>query len=512
MKVIILIIQLHFVFFAVAQSDSITVNSTVKVLAPAGSKIKTKTIIFGKEYTFTDLLCGIPEISSDKSAVLVTKSHDYSTKGIFFNFDLDKGKSIWNTKKSLNASILIDSNTLFLGDKNGFLKLENDTGKELYSKNATLLHISKKNNLALARSDAGALSKQILIYSINNGKLISNFFVENKNALEYVYHNSNGDMLVSCGELIYINHRNEVVWRHTQKTKKTYTAKIIGDILTAGILASFNDYIMLSIEPYTLNGLRSNPLFDNNKIYTASYKKLECLSLNGTIIWSIDLEEGLSNWSKIFIRGDKLYMLNTGIAVYGGKFTYYGDVQLSYYDTSTGKRLGVNRLESDDEDIKIVDYKIDSNYLFTVMNNGISVFNLDNGVRFLKKTIQELKCEALVSIDSNRYYIRENNGFKLWKDDSSYLTINTKSKTILLFDKNLKLINKASNKHLFKILLSYHVFHFIEDENFMYVLDRGDVVAKFKRGLQYKIHNDKLYIRYERSLMTINLNEALLDK
>ncbi len=234
-------------------------------------------------------------------------------------------------------------------------------------------------------------------------------------------------MLLLCEGLHLINIKTGEGWDYTINTpgeaasyvaRNTYIPSGYG-----GALGALFEYLVVELVAHAIdNSIKnqltweptnsygnSNFIVDNDCIYIANMHRLSCLGLDGVDVLTYPLPEELTSSSSIFLRDDKLYLLNEGTLQQWNNPTKKGKPYLACFDAATGKNLFISLYA---KAAKVKSSFIDNEYLHVMLKKNVISYSLKNG---------ELHNE--INLDKEQYKSRflPPNFYGIKRADSTYV-------------------------------------------------------------------------------------------
>ncbi len=124
----------------------------------------------------------------------------------------------------------------------------------------------------------------------------------------------------------------------------------------------------------------SNVLFEDSCYYVADRRCITCLDKQLSVCWSTELPDKKSSHSKLFVYGDKLYMLNFGYALRNGdRKVKNGRPFIACYDKKTGKEIYFNQLTTKKDMIEDA-YISDDEAIYMLFDDGLAYQHLTDSV------------------------------------------------------------------------------------------------------------------------------------
>ena len=274
-------------------------------------------------------------------------------------------------------------------------------------------------------------------------------------------------LLVAASGLHAIRPRSGVVWSYPLST-----ATVVSKALTYSLVNQNSAIRRVSKIIKTLDDdvrvteLASNILVDNNVVFFAAREKMIAVTMEGKLLWELDLKG--YPVSKMFLskRGSSLMLINFGLARYGENYVTHGSPFAMNVDPQTGVVKYHNALTGIEN---LVDFSNDGKLLiFAGKNTILEVKEGSNQVDTL--ILDGAKYGNFAEfIDGNIYYA-EREGF--------YVPLN-----------------------------------FINSDNIYFRVDNNKVYGLDKNGFNYSFHYTDIYKlekRFDDKLILLSQNKSLV--
>lgn len=442
--------------------------------------------------------------SLENSKVLVV------TKNQINAIDLENGEVIYSIYSKASLFVTYDSLYIYIFSEKEFQVYDIETGSLAADIYGVFKCFIKHKNLAIFESPEEKHS--FMVHDLNNFEKVSEFNFDREEPIFEALQIGDNTIL-NWGGLVMLDNNMKSIWSYDQKSRKTYSEKIIMESVATFATAAISPLSLIYIppldnNPYQLYKLNSNIISYKDNFYRASLESIDAIDSNGKKIWSTPLGPKYMSTSILFQYNEKLILLNTGTAINNGSKVYHGETCLSTYDIYTGKQLGFNKLQNS-FNTKIMEFKVKDNELITIQNDGLSFFNLESGVRFKYKDSKQLKAYNLKYFDNNKFYLDEGKMLLPWNTDSTQLCISYGSGKVLLTDQNLNVIKKQDRSKLCVKLGSYKEGDLMICDNYINLVKNSQKIALLPKGEFNLIQDDHLIIIQDKKIIKISLENLL---
>lgn len=181
------------------------------------------------------------------------------------------------------------------------------------------------------------------------------------------------------------------------------------------------------MDPGFFSGIKSNVVVKENKIYVADAKFVYCLDDKLNLIWGTPLPEKKTSVSRLYIKGDKVELLNGGFAYLSTETYNVGHAFAATFDVNTGKQLTMTDISVKGD---VIDIHLNGNKGFFLTDNG-SLAVVDDMANAEVRYIQNKDLKGTTDILDTEVYIRDNNNMKgLVTGECRMLLVNKKGQYI----------------------------------------------------------------------------------
>ena len=493
-------------FTTFSQVDNV-IYKTRTTHVDVGQIFLTRKMINGTIYNFKNSLKSISTID-DEYLLLSFKNKHYSFHPVtgLVEYEIEAPHNL----------LYSDSSFIYKIEKGNFELFDKKNGTNTNTISGTLKFLDSNTGLGIFKDNFN--ENKYHVHNINQFFELSSFESKIKEPINEIIKLPSGKLLLNWGGMTLLDENKNILWSYEQKSKKTYSEKIIFEIFAAaattaasfGLAAGASNLRIfytptLYNDPYILYKLHSNIVSNKDNFYRASFERIDCIDTLGQQIWSTPLSTTYESTSKLFQFGEKLILLNTGTAINNNSTIYYGETCLSTFDIKTGKQIGFNKLQAS-HNTKINDFKVNGNELIALQNNGISAFNLESGVKFKHKASTELKSYNLKYFSADKYYLNGAKTMIPWKEDEDQYCINYGSDKLLLLNQDFKVIKKEQIKNLCCKIGQYQNYEIILCENLIYFVSEGQKIAMFNKGDAHQIVGKSFIISKDDNLFVVDLS------
>ena len=297
--------------------------------------------------------------------------------------------------------------------------LNSENGEKLWDIRYAFYHINSKNNVGVGykiSSMDGSLSQTLEGINMDNGQQIWKRQIGNQYGWNNIFYINDTTLLVSAAGLHTLNIKNGTGWdAETVTGNKDYSGTVAKNVLSvaAGLLTGT---FAISTGSNLTRDLCSNILTDKKSYYFASQQKIENIDTLGKVVWSTSLPVNMGSKSTIFLKGNKVYMLNKGYGIRGiDNPVPYGKPFFACFDKNTGKDI-FNVVLSEEKKSAITSNILRDSSLFVTISNKIIEISIESGKIIREKSLKSDKVTGNINFIGDQVYIR--------KPDSSFVSLN----------------------------------------------------------------------------------------
>lgn len=262
-------------------------------------------------------------------------------------YSLETEKELWSIRFKIGVEHFktIDSGILVFDDSSKKTKLyDYQSGKILNKYKVLPTLIDEKADLIIGYQGKG--NDKLLGYRISTGEQLWKTKIEKNygdqwrliKRLDSITEIVHGDHLWKLNLLT--GDRQEYKLRRRIFDKKTNALNVGVTVLSVGLGVPVN------YNASYFEDLGSDVLLDGeDRMYVADRDAVTCLDNDLNEIWSYSLPEGIGSQSVLYVRGDTLDMLNSGIGTnFRGEKAKVGKPFFASFDKTTGRNINILRL------------------------------------------------------------------------------------------------------------------------------------------------------------------------
>lgn len=498
-----------------SQSTNIKVLKNKKVI---GENFLTHSEISAIVYSFPD---NIYRSQIDTSSDLLTiQLRGLSKNGKWMKnngkvvlYDLINNNVKWSRNINYNTTHLQQLNNTIIyifSERSYCLNIEN--GENQWVVNDNIYFADPKYNIGFGYKykSLGGYTNTLEGINLTKGNITWQKNIEREYGWNDILYLNDSIVLIVAAGLHAINIKNGTGWDYIAITgKKDYkeTAAVNALGIAAGLLSGT---YLIATGHNLVRDLISNVLIDSTDIYFASKEKLAKIDKeNGNIIWSYPIPDNLTSKSSIFLKNNKIYMINYGYAFMGYKRLNFGTPFIACFDKTTGKQDFFSIIFKKKD--PILGFRVQDDTISLAFKESISKYNMYNGSRIAEKNINIEKTGDLKYFVGNYVYIESNDSaFTSLLDvnpTNSYV-FTTSGKT-LMFNNQLQITDSLNYDRLYVHYLTTKNYKFIGKENETIVLNNENrKIARLNitRKNTMLIENT-LYVIQENNILKIELSE-----
>lgn len=186
-----------------------------------------------------------------------------------------------------------------------------------------------------------------------------------------MYLPESGNYLVWTDELMIINPQEGVVKRLTVNTGR-YGVPV--GVSKRDIRTDHGNDADYAFTPYVdrgyYTGIKSNVIFNDDKIYLADGEDLYCLDDNLNVLWFAQLPLKETSAMHIQLNDDRITLMSSGLAYLEGCKYEVGKPFVAEFDADNGKQIFIKNINVDG---KILDAYLGNEKAFYLTSNGLEV-------------------------------------------------------------------------------------------------------------------------------------------
>lgn len=257
-----------------------------------------------------------------------------------------------------------------------------------------------------------------------------------------------------------------------------------------------------------LQGLHSEVLQIDNDLIYASAKEIIRISENGKIKWESELDKDKTGKTSLFIKDQKLYLINHGIGYVAQQKIFYGKPYIAAFDINTGNLIFRN--EFDFRQDNIISFLFSENELILSFASKIISFDLKTGKTIAENEIK-IPRDWVTNLLGYTYYIRSGDMFHELNDDSNFTYALTAKGRLLKFNKQLEITTNENDSNLYYYFAVYNGNTLLSNNKEAIIINQeGHVVASFNASRTHFFLRDKLYMLNKNELTVYDIEDMQL--
>lgn len=499
-------------------TDTVRVNEIV-----IGRNFIADSTVAATEYVFPE---NIYDWAVDDSAKMATfqlrgtktrgGGDELNDNGNVFRYDLRDNRIKWNREINFNKAYLDCYDTLLIETNNyQSSSLNNDTGENGWKTKNTIEYVSLKTGIGVGYkyTSLSGFTNTFEGIDLKTGKsLWQRKIKRNYNPIDISPLNDSV-LIVWADGLHSVNLRTGTGWDYdTQTAGKDYSGAIVSSIFNIGISLLLNtesDEGVINTDYDLTSGIMSNLLIDSTGIYLADKKSIARLDYNGNVIWKTILPKGQASKSNLFFNGNKLCMVNAGLASYNSDVVSFGKPFIAAFDKDTGKKEFLNSIVYKKEQINDNLMRQDTIYLLS--KKRIFKYALKNGTELWEQNFKTDSVGEIVRFaDAGMFLKSDSVGFYPLVSDSTHLYVSTNRGQVLVLNNQMELLDSIPDSDIFYSFLETNGCKFMEDGVSCFVIDKKNKpIAELDIRSNAVLRGTKLLEVQEKTLVKIDIRQFI---
>lgn len=260
-------------------------------------------------------------------------------------------------------------------------------------------------------------------------------------------------------------------------------------------------------------GMVSNVLLEDSCYYVADRRCITCLDRQLGTRWRTDLPDKRSSYSRLFMMGDKLYMLNYGYALKdGSKKVKNGRPFIACYDKHSGEEIYFNQLTTQKDMIEDA-YISEDEALYMLFDDGLAYQYLNDSIVDISlwDTEKYGRLHALVKNGVYRYR-RDKEDFIHLESSADYCMVSNDKMDIFEVDKKLNVRTRYGAESIYDTYYALDAYRLIGNgQDFWLIHELGMPVAHLTTNFRYGYaQGRKLWLlSNENEILEVDLDKAL---
>jgi hypothetical protein len=515
------IISILFCFYAhlsLAQKSDIEINPTPKMV---GTMLATGENVKAIEYTFDDR---IHESYIDTNSGHITlqlrglKNDKWlNNKGHIIHYDYINNKVKWSKKVAYQVDNYEQNGSLMVktsANKSYLINMNN--GEPYWEVKNSIYYSNSKYNIGIGYKIQSSqdVNNTLQGISLINGKSLWHREINREHGWNNLFHVNDSILMIVSSGLHTINLKTGSGWDYDTKSGKNDYAGNIAKNTIGAVAGILTGTFVTSTGHDVIRDLVSNVIVDSTQFYFASKEKICRLDKNGNTVWFSYFPKDEASKSSIFIKNNKVFMVNFGRAFMGYRKLNFGIPFFSAFDQKTGKELFKINLSNEDKDA-IEDYKLVGDDIYLTYAKKMEIYSCNLGKKLGEFKIRSKETGAISGFIGNQVFVQQLDGSyqSLNLSDTNRVYFHTDKNKILNFDKKTKQIDLKNELKIENIWIHYLTkqdLKFIAQNKKTLILDKNNKkTAEIEATNKATIIGSKLYSINEKSFTVIDLNNVL---
>ncbi|MFB6318797.1 PQQ-binding-like beta-propeller repeat protein [Saccharicrinis sp. FJH54] len=539
MKYLNLIILTFLSLFSSLGSAGVKITATQSTV---GENLMSGDDLIATEYTFPGVIqkAYLDTFTNTMTVVQQRKSNWgnwLKSRGDLALFSLPDQKISWSKRIDYeNSKVLQYNDNIFLESDNMLNCLDIMDGEELWDAKVNLKYIDPLMNIGIGYTYRSAIGVTNTLKGVDlkTGEIIWKREInQDYNWSNQIIHVNDSVILIVAAGLHTINLKTGEGWDYDMITGENEINIVNSDVYHIKDVYAFTKYSGVFLKNKVISSVGSNLLSENGYIYFASKELLIKTDLEGNVQWTFPIPSGKASSSELFLKNNKLYLLNKGYAYYNesmvgpldpneydpsvkGKVKdekiSYGKPYFTAFNPATGEQLFMKEIESDDQIIQ--DSKVEEERLILMYQDRIKALSLADGTLSTDKSFLINVLDPFNALIRDKVYLKSSSvdGRKVL-DPLHYYLIRTKDDNLILIDHNFEFVE---NLVLFDNYLQYNSstngYDVYSNASESVILNKaGKKVANLSVSGNQIIVDKVLYEIKTSSFVIVDLNAVLTD-
>ena len=510
--ILFIVIVLSFGIDAVAQKDTVVVIGQKM----DGTALSVPALHFDKSvFTFS--------ISDDNNHVcisyrnLINKGKQWSFDGELSYIKLKERQELWRKPIDYRTAraISTDKGVLTYGDSNIFYS--DSGGVELWRNTSSLCGMDNSLNLIYGYTNSSP--NNLCAYSLTDGSKLWSAKINGEYGWSDVISISPSQKLIIADNLYQLNLSTGALSQYPLHIIKPDTR---GSFLEGLAMAASGFGVVMGKTPFNsipimnnrnvIGGMVSNIYKKDSLYYIADCDKVSCIDTLFHQKWTSELPEGLASYSKLFIKGDVLYMVNFGYGLtHNSHQVKSGKPFFAAFDIHTGDQIYLNVLSSKKKMVKGF-FRTDDAFYILLENEIVYMNFADTTYSTLHWNIKKYgKLNQLITGDI--FVIDSIKGiFTSIAFDGVNFPVYSSNRHVYVIDKKLKIKAVYPRDLIYLPNITMKDYAFVSKDQDLWLIDKlGLPVIHFNVLLRYsELYGNKLVLMTDNNdLVYIDLDKAV---
>jgi hypothetical protein len=515
-KSVIIVLFCLAVLTCFAQSEPVVKTSKIHI----GRNFSNNTDLVANEYIFSNNIYSWN--ITDNSQVLTVQLRDYDGKGsnllnngTLLQYDLQKKQLCWTNPLNYSTSRIEQYDTILLKNTdNKSCCIANTNGEIWWHSNNDICYVNPTRKIGIGyHSETNGLTNKLEGIDLRNGFSIWKRNIQWDYGLNSIQNLNDSVILLAANGLHSVNIKTGEGWNYDARTgKKDHTGTITANIVSFAFSAFLGTDFILTTGHDLYSDIVSNVLVDSNRIFMADKQSVVSLDFNGNVLWKKDLPSGLPSKSSLFIKDNRLYMVNMGYAFLNGDQVSYGRAFIASFDISNGNKIYLNLLTFSKE--QLGGYQIEQDTVYLLSKKKLYKYSLNDGSELWEQYFKPDSIGEITNFAGKDVYIAPDSTFiSPMANDSVKVGLYTKKDKLMILDNILNTKATFPINDLFFCYLDFKGYKFLENGNNTVVINKnGKLLAEMNISGNIALKGSILYEVQDNSLVEVDLDQLVKNE
>ncbi|MBI2721500.1 MAG: hypothetical protein HYX39_04940 [Bacteroidetes bacterium] len=374
-----------------------------------GINAVTNNTFSAQSFSFTLPLYQVLEDTVSGNLFITTRQKDANGKGFTnkgYHLTINKNDSACCILEDSKLEIKLSGDNLIYSSETKSGKYNASFGYEQFEYTSKIISYLPENNSGLSYG-LGLINdndKVLKCIRLIDGNIIWTAKIPYKYNWNSVSHLNDSVLLIAAGGLHAININRGSLWSHSFITSEKSEKPFIYSSFNTATCNNLSTGITTSREEAQVNEIASNILVSDSLIYFASKNGLFAFYKTGNIKWQVDLSSYPVSKCILKESGNRLLLINLGLAKYKDNTVLYGRPFIAAFDKHIGNLLAQN-IPDNLNGLLDVDFKKDA--ILLADKNKVIEFSEDLQPKIVADIIEAKFGKFIEFINGNDYFVEQ---------------------------------------------------------------------------------------------------------
>lgn len=511
MKKLLLNIFLLIICMPLAKAHNYLIGDSINL----GTNLTNNLIIKGKVYNFKTNYLNIEIDSLTQKIFVLTqatnrKGKTVDSKGHIYILNLENNSECWNRPIDFKteACYYTPQGIIISKSWNEHFILNLNDGSCEWSERFILKGTFNDCLLGFRISTLARETNILECRYLKSGEIKWETKLKYKYLWDSHYLIDNSKLLISADGIHLLDINNGLGWHRTTITETELYERGIPLNRADKITPDITEFGYYQTGPSSTNGVVSNILRENNRLYQASHDSIVCLNLAGETIWKSKIPGKNAYNTKLFFYDNKVFLINLGHGFRNNNPDRTGQPFLSCYEKETGTITGLYPVNTSKSSIRA--FLLTSENLNIAFDDQIVRIDFKNPEKNKYFAWNDKTGKKIEGFSEKPIYLLKNNKIVKSEFPSECYLFNQENVCYFIHPETGESAKvTAQNTYIEQTRWKNFTILYSLSNNHVMIDSKGNKVADLRFDRLFSIYQDRLYASLNHLLVEIDLTQLL---